>query len=226
MSGPSGLLVMGGDPVHATAEHYELVTELLAGSAGLKLHIIDEMESLTTLPKDHFDIIIMYRADREPSACPLDALWATVRKGTPYLSLHGAAFTVLQVPGGAAAIGTSYEEPHLRPQPFTVQIDDHDHPITAGVSSFTIEDEPYRLKPTKSSSLTVLASYSDHGLNLQTRHRTVVAQGRWPLIYTTYLGAGLVQVNALGHNRKALTHPTYRQLVVQGVSWLLATANP
>ena len=83
----------------------------------------------------------MYRADRLPAPAPFAVLWEAVRAGTPYLSLHGAAFTLVQVPGGAAAIGAWYEEPHLRQQPLTVRIADSGHPITAGVESFTIEDE-------------------------------------------------------------------------------------
>ena len=148
----------------------------------------------------------MYRADRRPVAAPLAALWDAVRAGTPYLGLHGAAFTVQQVPGGAAAIGARYEEPHLRQQPLTVRIADSGHPITAGVESFAIEDEPYRLTPLAPAALRVLASYSDCALNRRTRHGVIAAQGGWPLLYTKRLGAGQIHTNVLGHDRKALTH--------------------
>ena len=70
----------------------------------------------------------MYRADRQTAAAPLAALWAAVRAGTPYLGLHGAAFTVQQGSGGPAAIGARYEEPHLRQQPLSVRIADSGHP--------------------------------------------------------------------------------------------------
>ena len=114
MSRPNALLVMGGDPIHDTPEHYELLAGLLAGPAGLNLHITDELEPLTRLTRTDYDLIAMYRADRQPAAATLAALWAAVRAGTPYLGLHGAAFTVRQVPGGPVAIGARYEEPHLR----------------------------------------------------------------------------------------------------------------
>ena len=225
MSRPSALLVMGGDPIHDTPEHYELLAGLLAGPAGLNLHIVDTLEPLTRLNRTDYDLIAMYRADRLPAAAPFAVLWEAVRAGTPYLSLHGAAFTLVQVPGGAAAIGAWYEEPHLRQQPLTVRIADSGHPITAGVESFTIEDEPYRLTPLVPTALHVLASYSDFALNRRTRHGVIAAQGEWPLLYTTRLGAGWIHTNVLGHDRKALTHPAYRRLVVQAVAWLLATAG-
>ena len=225
MSRLKALLVMGGDPIHDTPEHYELLAGLLAGPAGLNLHIVGELEPLTRLTGSDYDLIAMYRADRQPAAAPLAALWEAVRAGTPYLGLHGAAFTVRQVLGGPAAIGARYEEPHLRRQPLTVRIADSGHPITAGVESFAIEDEPYRLTPLAPSALQVLASYSDHTLNRQTRHGTIAARGDWPLLYTKRLGAGQIHTNVLGHDRQALTHPAYRRLVVQAVAWLLATAG-
>ena len=225
MSRPNALLVMGGDPIHDTPEHYELLAGLLAGPAGLNLHIVDELEPLTRLTGADYDLIAMYRADRQPAAPPLAAMWEAVRAGTPYLGLHGAAFTVQQVPGGAAAIGARYEEPHLRQQPLTVRIADGGHPITAGVDSFTIEDEPYRLTPLVPSALRVLASYSDCALNRRTRHGVIVTGGDWPLLYTKRLGAGQIHTNVLGHDRKALTHSAYRRLIVQAVAWLLATAG-
>ena len=225
MSRPRALLVMGGDPIHDTPEHYELLAGLLAGPAGLNLHIVDALEPLDRLTGSDYDLIAMYRADRRPVAAPLAALWDAVRAGTPYLGLHGAAFTVRQVPDGAEAIGARYEEPHLRQQPLTVRIADSGHPITAGVESFAIEDEPYRLTPLAPAALRVLASYSDCALNRRTRHGVIAAQGGWPLLYTKRLGAGRIHTNVLGHDRQALTHPAYRRLVVQAVSWLLATAG-
>ena len=225
MSRPKALLVMGGDPIHDTPEHYELLAGLLAGPAGLNLHIIDALEPLTRLTRTDYDLIAMYRADRQPAAVPFAALWDAVRAGTPYLGLHGAAFTVQQVHGGAAAIGARYEEPHLRQQRLTVRIADSKHPITAGVESFTIEDESYRLTPLVPAALHVLASYSDHTLNRQTRHGVIAAGGDWPLLYTKRLGAGRIHTNVLGHDRRALTHPAYRRLVVQAVGWLLASAG-
>ena len=111
MSRPTALLVMGGDPIHDTPEHYELLAGLLAGPAGLNLHITDELEPLTRLAGSDYDLIAMYRADRQPTAAPFATLWDAVRAGTPYLGLHGAAFTVEQVSGGAEAVGARYEEP-------------------------------------------------------------------------------------------------------------------
>ncbi|MAG35348.1 MAG: hypothetical protein CL878_03740 [Dehalococcoidia bacterium] len=225
MSRPEALLIMGGDPIHDTPEHYELLAGLLAGPAGLNLHIIDELDPLTQLTRTDYDLIAMYRADRQTEAAPMAALWAAVRAGTPYLGLHGAAFTVQQVSDGPEAIGAMYEEPHLRRQPLTVQIEDGDHPITTGVESFIIEDEPYRLTPLEPSTLQVLASYSDRALNRQTRHGTIAAQGDWPVLFTRQLGAGQMHTNVLGHDRQALTNSSYRRLVVQAVAWLLATSG-
>jgi type 1 glutamine amidotransferase len=48
-----------------------------------------------------------------------------------------------------------------------------------------------------------------------------MAHPRAPLLYTKQLGKGKIHVNALGHDRAAMSNPAFRQLVVQGANWLL-----
>ena len=222
MSRPSALLLMGGKVAsHNTPGHYEFLPGLLGGPAGLNVHVVDELAPLTQLPLGDYDLIVNYHSDSGAAAEHIDALWAAVRSGTPLLGLHAAPYTVKDLPGGKEAIGTFYEGPHLTFQSFVVQIADLEHPITAGLKDFTIEDEEYRLRRVEGSEIHVLGTYDDRTLNRRVGDQEFDAEGIWPIIYNKQLGRGKIHVNALGHNLHAFTNPSYRRLIVQAVDWLL-----
>ena len=86
----------------------------------------------------------------------------------------------------------------------SVRILDHEHPITRGVSDFEIECEHYELAGDL-SQLQILAD-----------------AGGQPVLYTKRWGNGAVHYTTLGHDHRALRHPSHRQLLRQAVGWILA----
>ncbi len=84
-----------------------------------------------------------------------------------------------------------------------VRILDREHPITRGVPDFEIEDEHYEL----AGDLTQLQ---------------IIAESRGcPVLYTKCWGTGSIHYTALGHDHRALRHPSHRRLLVQAVAWAL-----
>jgi len=49
------------------------------------------------------------------------------------------------------------------------------------------------------------------------------AEGQ-PLLYAHTWGRGRVHYNALGHDRRALGHPSYQRLLAQAVAWALGAS--
>ena len=242
MSRPSALLVMGDQVLHhSTPGHYEFLPGLLGGPAGLNVHVVDELASLTQLSLGDYDLIVKYHSHRDAVSEPIDALWAAVKSGTPLLALHAAPYTVKDLPGGKEAIGTFSDgsfliSPHhdgdsgpalLRmgvPPPIPVKITDQDHPITAGVQDFIIEDEGYRFRSVEGTQIQLLATYSiDRKCQCGSDYCPGESRGDWPIIYNKQLGRGKIHVNGLGHNLHAFTNLSYRRLIVQAVDWLLAS---
>jgi type 1 glutamine amidotransferase len=81
-----------------------------------------------------------------------------------------------------------------------------DHPVTAGLTDFTLHDEHYEFA-FADDDVTVLAQ----------RHR---ADGAViPVVYAREVGAGRVVYLALGHDMRSWGEPPVRTLVMQALRW-------
>ncbi|MBI3974249.1 MAG: ThuA domain-containing protein [Chloroflexi bacterium] len=233
MPRPTALLIMGGADYHNTPEHYELLTGLLAGPAGLNVTVTDDFLGQTKESLSQYDLLVLWATHGQAPAEPVHALFDVVRHGTPLLGLHAAPYSVRMVEGGPEAIGSSYIRrfPHLPYQGITVNILDREHPITAGMEDFRISDELYCLEDL-GPDVHVLASYDGRTANAPYRgeprpqhdeaHSWRMQQPRAPLVYVRQLSAGKICVNALGHDGAAISNPGFRQFVVQAAKWLLS----
>ncbi len=81
----------------------------------------------------------------------------------------------------------------------------HEHPITAGITDFEIDDEPYEIE-----------LFDPSAQILATR---VTQDGAHPSLYIREQGRGRICYLALGHDMRAWGHPSFRKLLVQAVSW-------
>jgi uncharacterized protein len=80
-----------------------------------------------------------------------------------------------------------------------------EHPITAGIPNFEIDDEPYEIELLDASAQ-ILATRATQ-------------DGDHPSLYVREPGQGRICYLALGHNMRAWGHPAFRRLLVQAVSW-------
>ena len=237
MARPKALLIMGGDAYHNKPEHYEELAGLLAGPAGFNITITDDLPGQTKESLSGYDLLVLWTTLREPPADPVNALFDTVRAGTPLLGIHAAPYTVRMIEGGPEAIGSAYIKrfPHLPYQEIKVHIQDRNHPVTAGVDDFVITDELYCLEDL-TPDVTVLATYDGREASAPYRpregqppnpqhdeaHEWRKQQPRAPLVYAKPLGKGRIVVNALGHDGQAIANPGFRQLTTQAAQWLIS----
>ncbi|MGH2369195.1 MAG: ThuA domain-containing protein [Chloroflexota bacterium] len=237
MGRPSALLIMGGADYHNTPEHYEALAGLLAGPAGLNVTVTDDFVGQTAESLSTYDLLVLwatYTGDVPPE--PVHALFEVVHSGTPLLILHGALYNFRRVSGWPEVIGTLILPRPIRHLPYqevTVNIQDHSHPITAGVEHFRITDELFTLE-LRGEGVHLLASFDGRAANKPfsgrsesdeeqaASHAWRMRQPRAPLVYVKQHGAGTICGNALGHDAAALTNPGFRQLVVQGAGWLVS----
>jgi len=230
----SNALILGTKNNHNSPAHYEQLAGLLVGPAGLNITVRDDYPAQTAESLAGFDLLVLWAADARPPfpQAAMEAVFATVRRGTPLLGIHGAAFNMGKAVGGPQAGGTVYRSPHLPVQEITVHVEDQQHPITAGLEDFRITDEPYRLDAV-SEGIQVLCSFDAREAEQYTapgKAEDVVADVRgWsmrnpqaPVVYVKRLGAGTICLNTLGHSPGALATHGFRQLVVQATNWLLA----
>src|SRR5206468_13019860 len=87
---------------------------------------------------------------------------------------------------------------------FDVTVSDPKHPIAQRVQNYRIVDELYLLKPFDDFRVFLTAYYNGKPQ---------------PLGYTKSEGAGRVAYLANGHDPRALSHPTVRQMLIRAIRW-------
>ena len=142
--------------------------------------------------------------------------------------LGGAGVVVLHAADNAFPGWIAYEKlvgllwregtGHGKFHAFTVTIQNHEHPITAGLTDFVTEDELYhRLVPMHGTHVEVLASaYSSPESG---------GTGNFePMLMTTHYGEGRVFHTALGHVWKgsslaAIENAGFQETLLRGARW-------
>ncbi len=136
-----------------------------------------------------------------------DAIVRFVNAGGALLNLHNSMGLYPPSGGYLELVGGRYVG-HGPLERFRVEVVDPNHPITRGVSNFSIADEQHTPPYDKDKVHLLLQSRSDGG--------TVAAAG-----WAYEPGKGRLCHLANGHTREALQHPMYQQLLRNAVRWCL-----
>ena len=132
------------------------------------------------------------------------ALEAYVAAGGGLLVIHNGISLQLQ-PSLEQLIGGRFlSHPAMRPLTFTPAAG---HPITEGVSAFTLNEEPYSFALTKEAR-TPLLSYAMDGRD-------------WPAGWCMEKGKGRVAFLCPGHTPQQFEDPEYRRLIRQAGLWVV-----
>ncbi|HEX5418048.1 MAG TPA: ThuA domain-containing protein [Chloroflexota bacterium] len=229
------LLLVGGPAYHNQPFHYAELAGILVGESGADLRITDDLTALNSQELAQYQVIVNWSTFLSPTAGQVDALLAAVEGGTGFLGIHGASATFWNSVPYLELLGSRFNR-HDPYKEFTVQIDDRSHPIVEGVDDFTTEDELYELNG-GSDEFRALADGIAQGMKVGAAreaanqvgegplpanvHVLASAEGH-PLLYVKTFGKGRIHYNALGHDLKSLTHPSFRRLIVQGLNWVAA----
>jgi type 1 glutamine amidotransferase len=202
---PRALLLMGqatsGDrQFHNQPEHWALLAGMLRTADLAAAVITDDLADLTPANLARFDVLLNFSTDLVGTDEQMDALLGAVEAGAGFVGLHAANATFRASDTYAAMVGSRFAR-HPPIKTFTVEIVDRDHPVTAGLDSFEVEDERYELKD-EAPDLRVLARAEGH-----------------TSIYVRQHGRGRVCYVAPGHDRRTLELPQYARLVHQAIAW-------
>jgi hypothetical protein len=167
---------------------------------------------------DDYDCFVSYHPSPRTSEWSftegqLDGLEAFVRDGNGFVPLHAATAFAEDNPlhdRQARLIGGSFVE-HGDPTTISVEITNRDHPVTAGIESFEIHDEPYKLRP--DPDVDVLATVD---------HESI---GESPVCWTKTEGDGRICYYSNGHDEESFATPQFRRIVTNAVTWAAAEAR-
>jgi type 1 glutamine amidotransferase len=227
------LLLVGGPAYHNQPFQYAELTGILAGEGQADLCITDDLETLNPAELARYEVVVNWSTFVQPTEAQVEALLHAIDRGAGFLGLHGASATFWNSARYLRMLGSRFNR-HDPYKTFTVRIDDHTHPITAGVADFEVDDELYELNG-GTQEFEALAAAINQGKSIREArdaaneagegalgpgiHVLASAEGH-PLLYVKDFGRGRVHYNALGHDLKALTNPNVRRLILQGFAWV------
>jgi type 1 glutamine amidotransferase len=196
------------------------------------LKIFDEIKEINyveSVQKDHselfedistwdYDVMVFYNMTQEISEKQRKNLFKLLDKGVGVVALHHTMGAYQEWPEFKRIIGTKYylkdamEGGVLRKQgsykhdlDVKVHVKDKKHPITKGMSDFTIHDETYKN----------CWFDKNNQLLLTTDHATSDETIGWVRQYSK----AKVCTIQLGHDSKAYSNSNYRQLVKRAILW-------
>jgi type 1 glutamine amidotransferase len=209
------LLITGDDvDVHPWREMSETTREILVKTGKFDVRVCEDpyiLESETALKA--YDVIVFTIFSRRVSMLPeqaQDNLLNFVKGGKGFFVQHlaSASFGKWEefgkLCGRKWVMGTSGHGPR---SVFKAKVVNKEHPITAGLEDFDVDDELYaKLQGTGEINVLVQAD-SDWSKKTE------------PLVFTLSYGKGRVVHNAFGHDRKALMTPNVQKIIARGVEW-------
>jgi type 1 glutamine amidotransferase len=95
---------------------------------------------------------------------------------------------------------------------YTVNIIDHDDPITAGLDDFQMHSEQYYMHVDPSNEVLATTTFSGE-------HATWVAGTVMPVVWKRMYGAGKVFYCSLGHVARDFEVPQAKEIVRRGMHW-------
>jgi type 1 glutamine amidotransferase len=126
-----------------------------------------------------------------------------VREGGGLLAVHSGSAEYGEAPVLRALLGGVFAS-HPPQCPVTVQ-PSATHPVTAGVTAFTVFDEHYFMDLDDPGAVVILITTSEHGAQ----------PGGW----VRSEGAGRVCLLTPGHNLEVWLHPCYQALLRNALRW-------
>lgn len=199
-----------GCTYHDFETNGDILESVLADTGRFDPVVTTDKDELLPDRIDRYDAIVDYMTDSSMSRDQRSGFLEFIEAGGGYVGIHPAADISNFYDGEGndpeleALLGAGYEG-HPDQMELTVEIVDSDHPITEGLSSYTVYDEPYRFSEVEDAR--VLA------------RTTLPNRNDVPYAWTRRYGDGRVFYHANGHTNEAFRHPTVQSMIVRGIEW-------
>jgi hypothetical protein len=179
---------------------------------------IQHLEDFASSPeavRDSYDVLLFYFFPRQDPTDEGQPWWAgkpqtamerlgTTRQGI--VVLHHALLAYPQWPVWAGIVGIEDRDfDYYHDEQVNVYTTPGDHPITEGLTAWTMIDETYDMAD----------AGADSEILLTTDHRKSMTTIAW----TRTCGQARVFCNELGHDGQAWAHPTFRTVLERGIQW-------
>ena len=214
--GPSkALFVYGGWPGHAPERYRDMIVPWLE-SQGFEVRVSDTLEVYTDQDymMNEVDLIVQIWTQGTISREQVNGLLSAVASGVGIAGWHGGlgdAFHSSQ--RYEYMIGGQWvEHPGNDGIRYTVNIIDHEDPITAGLDDFEVVSEQYYMHVDPNNKVLATTTFSGG-------HDPWVKDATMPVAWKKVYGEGRVFYSSLGHQPEVYEVPEALTILQRGILW-------
>lgn len=155
------------------------------------------------------DLLVIYTTGTQRFGADVTAIREFVEGGKALVGIHNAADSFTDTEEYVQLIGAKFRT-HPAQLDITTEIVDSSHPITQGVTTFTVHDELY-----------LFSAYDPARVHLLAQTHSYDDNGPIPIAWTREPGSGRVFYLSLGHNPSTLADANWQHFFKNGVEWAL-----
>jgi hypothetical protein len=209
----SALFVYGGWQGHEPEACTELFASVLAED-GFKTEISDSLDVYLDVEKlKTYDLIVPVVTMSSITDEQETGLLAAVKGGVNIAGWHGGmADSFRNNPNYQYMVGGQWVAHPGNIIDYTIQITDHDHPITRGLSDFAMHSEQYYMHVDPSNRVLATTTFSAD-------YDYWIEDCVMPVVWTRSYGKGRVFYASVGHVRADFEVPEAREIVRRGMLW-------
>jgi type 1 glutamine amidotransferase len=171
------------------------------------------LTKLSEVKRADYDVLVFYTVGNKLEPEQEKALEKFVEEGGGIVALHGATASFGNSKLWANLTGGRFAGHAPGTYDLLINITDKDHPITAGVEPFTVNDEEYTYRFTDGVKRHVIAQFRERPA------KTAEKNSNNDILWTIEAGKGRVFHCGLGHDVKAWSNPAFQKLILQGIHW-------
>ena len=208
------LMTWGGWNGHEPEQTTGIFASLLRAE-GCEVTVTDTLECLTDRDLTQCDLIVPCWTMAELSNDQCDALSTAVKSGVGFGGWHGGAGDAFRQSAlYQFMVGGQWVAHPDNIKDYTVQVIDHDDPITAGLNDFAMHSEQYYMQVDPSNK--VLATTT-----IECEEAPWVNGCVMPVVWKRYYGEGRVFYSSLGHSASDFEVTEVREIQLRGLLWAM-----
>lgn len=181
------------------------LARLIASQRQWQLVQAHSLESLTSMDLSSVAALVLYVHQQTLSAEALSRLDKFVGEGGGLLGVHSATASFKTSAHYFEIIGGQFSG-HGPVQSFTLTPTAQVEPAFAQVGAFTVTDELY---------------LHDMRADVQVQFESIYNNKPVPVVWTRGYGEGRVCYACPGHRSATMTNPAYREVIVEGLRWVV-----
>jgi uncharacterized protein len=209
----SALFVVGGWNGHTPFESAAIFADLLR-AADYEVEISDTLDSYLDVERlKSLDLIVPTWTMDKISNEQLKGLLSAIQSGVGVGGWHGCmGDSFRESVEYQFMVGGQWVAHPGNIIQYTVNITDHDHPITTGLSDFQMDSEQYYMHVDPNNQVLATTTFSGE-------HVPWIDGATIPVVWTRMWGQGRVFYCSLGHVAADFDVPEAREIVRRGLLW-------